>query len=97
MQFGLTNAPSTFQKFIHNTLRALSNFSDVYLESILIFRKSIPDHLEHVHTVLQRLSDKNLQSKRPKYIFLHKSLQFSRRIVLGKGVASDPEKVKAVV
>ena len=74
MPFGLTNAPSTFQRFMHDTLKGLSDFADVYLDDILVFRKSIPEHLEHVRTVLQHLCDKKLQAKRSKCDFLRSSL-----------------------
>ena len=70
MPFGLTNAPSTFQRFMHNILKGLSDFADVYLDDILVFSKSIPEHLEHVSTVLQHLCDKKLQVKRSKCDFL---------------------------
>ena len=83
MLFGLTNAPSSFQRFIHNALRGLSDFADVYLDDILVSNKSIPEHLEHVHIVLQQLNDKKLQGKRSKCDFLHSSLWFLGHIVSG--------------
>ena len=83
MPFGLTNAPSTFQRFMHDALRGLSDFSDMYLNNILVFSKSIPEHLEHVHTVLQCLHNKKLQAKHFKCDFLRSSLQFLGHIVSG--------------
>ena len=74
MPFGLTNAPSTFQRFIYNTIKGLSDFADVYLDDILVFSKSIPEHLEHVHTVLQHVRDKKLQAKCSNCDFLRSSL-----------------------
>ena len=59
---------------MHDTLKGLSDFADVYLDDILVFSKSIPEHLEHVRTVLQRLHDKKLQAKRSKCDFLRSSL-----------------------
>ena len=59
---------------MHDTLKGLSDFADVYLDDILVFSKSIPEHLEHVCTVLQRLYDKKLQAKRSKCDFLRSSL-----------------------
>ena len=52
MLFGLNNASSTFQRFMHDALKGLSDFADVYLDYILVFSKSIPEHLEYVRTVL---------------------------------------------
>ena len=59
---------------MHDTLKGLSDFADVYLDDILVFSKSVPEHLEHVRTVLQRLRDKKLQAKRSKCDFLRSSL-----------------------
>ena len=47
MLFGLANAPSTFQRFIHDARQGLSDFADVYLDGILVLIKSIPELLEH--------------------------------------------------
>ena len=56
MNFGLTNAPSTFQAFIMDTLRDyLDIFCVVYLDDILIFSRSQEEHDEHVKKVLNRL------------------------------------------
>ena len=59
-------------------------FFFVYLDNILVFNKSVSEHLEHVWTVLQCSHDKKLQAKRPKCHFLHSSLQFLGHIVSGK-------------
>ena len=55
---------------MHNKLQGLSEFADVYLDDILVFSKSVPEHLEHVCIVLQRLCDKKLQAKCTKCNFL---------------------------
>ena len=60
MPFGLTNAPSTFQWFMHEALHGMSDFCDVYLDDILVFRKLVPEHLQHVQAVLQHLCDKQI-------------------------------------
>ena len=96
MPFGETNKPSTFQRLMHDGLSGLSDFADMYLDDILVFKKSIPKHLESVQTVLQHLHDKNLQSKHTKYDFLCISLRFLGYIVSSKGLVPDPEKFKAI-
>ena len=44
MALGLTNAPSTFQWFMHKALRGMFDFFDVYLDDILVFRKMVPEY-----------------------------------------------------
>ena len=43
---------------MHDAILGLSDFADVYLDDILVFSKSVDQHLTHVKAVLQRLRDK---------------------------------------
>ena len=81
---------------MHDVLRVLSDFADIYLANILVFNQSIHEHLEYVHTVLQQLHDKKLRAKCTKCDSLCTYLRFLVYIVSGKGVAPNPEKMKAI-
>jgi len=49
MQFGLINAPVTFQKQINNILgEHLNKFVIVYLNDIIIYLENKEEHREHV-------------------------------------------------
>ena len=61
MQFGLTNAPATFQHFINDTLRPfLDRFCTAYLDDIFIYSETIQEHRNHVRQVLQALQEAGL-------------------------------------
>ena len=56
MPFGLTNAPVTFQAYINKSLTGLMDkFCVIYLDDILIYSDSQPEHLNHVKKLFERL------------------------------------------
>ena len=61
MPFGLTNALSTFTRLMNHALRAfLSRFVVVYFDDILVYSKSLVEHIEHLHCVLAVLRKEKL-------------------------------------
>ena len=61
MQFGLTNAPSTFQSLKNSIFNPfLKKFVLVFFDGILIYKKSWEEHVQHVERVLQLLEDQQV-------------------------------------
>ena len=70
MSFGLTNAPSTFQRLIEFILRGLQwKICLVNIDDISIFPPNFEDHLKHLATVFDRLRDAGLKHKPSKCYF----------------------------
>jgi hypothetical protein len=58
MPFGLTNALATFQSVMNSILAPfLDRFVLVYLDDILIYSKSMAEHVEHLKSVLAALRE----------------------------------------
>lgn len=56
MSFGLTNVPTTFYALMNHVFHTfLDKFIVVYLDDILIFNKSMEEHVEHLRSVFETL------------------------------------------
>ena len=98
MPFGLCNAGSTFQRLMDVVMRGL-NFSIllVYLDDVIVYSKTVEEHLERLEKMFIRLREANLKVKPSKCYLLQSKVKFLGHVVSDAGVATDPEKVQAVV
>ncbi|GBG69729.1 hypothetical protein CBR_g4560 [Chara braunii] len=70
MPFGLTNAPVTFQAAMTTEFRhMLDRFVLIYLDDILVYSRSLDEHVEHLRTVLERLRQAKYKANRDKCEF----------------------------
>ena len=98
MPFGLTNTPSTFTRLMNEVLKKfLKIFVIVYLDDILIFSKTLDEHLLHIRSVLERLREEKLLINLKKCSFAKKELVYLEFVVPSEGLKMDPEKVKAIL
>jgi hypothetical protein len=96
--FGLTNTPATFQRLINDIFRPLlGRIVVIYLDDILVFRKTWEEHLQHVRSVLQLLCTNHLQLqvKERKSSFGHTFVSYLR-FFIDQGVCPDASKVQAL-
>lgn len=98
MPFGLKNAPHTMQRALDVLLAGYTYKSClVNLDDIIIFGKDFDQYLQRQTTILELLRGSKLNLQPKKCHFGFNQVDYLGHVVTGKGVATDPKKVDAVV
>jgi hypothetical protein len=101
MPFGLTNAPSVFQRLMQRVLLGLNpeegpDFVYVYIDDVLVFSRTLDDHLEHLGRVIRRIQEAGLKLKPSKCHFLRTEVECLGHMITPQGLKTNPALVSAV-
>ena len=97
MPFGLTNASSTFMRLMNHVLYAfIGKFVVVYFDDILVYNKSVREHMHHLRSVLDVLREEKLYANFTKCSFCMDRVIFLGFVVSAQGIKVDDEKVKVI-
>ena len=69
----------------------------MYLDDIIIYSKSLREHIDHIQLVFQALRKAGLKIKMEKCAFARKKLKYLSFRIGQDGVAADPDKIKAII
>ena len=97
LPFGLSTAPATFQKLMHQILEGLI-FKGVvvYLDDILIYAQNQEEHDKLLYDVFTRIRDTGLRVNPEKCSFYKKELNFIGHTVSEKGVKTNKKKIAEI-
>jgi len=98
MPFGLTNAPATFQSLMNLIFASLLRRGVlVFMDDILIYSRTLEEHVRLLQQVFQILDNHQFLNKRSKCLFAQSFVEYLGHVISAAGVATDPTKVDAVL
>lgn len=95
LPFGVKCAPAIFQQIMDTMLSDIP-YAMAYMDDIIIVSSSVDDHIQHLHTVFQRIRDYGFTLRIEKCEIMLSSIKYLGSIVDEKGRRPDPEKIAAI-
>ena len=97
LPFGLVNSPSSFSALLTHVLKGINwKICLAYIDDILVFSKTLKEHMEHLDLVFSRLQAAGLTLKPTKCFFVQKKIKYLGHVLSRDGVHVDPDKTSAV-
>lgn len=96
------NAPSVFQRLMSRVLMGLNpesgpDFVAVYIDDVLVFSRTLQDHIHHLKLVIARLQEVGLKLKPTKCHFIRKEVEYLGHVVTPIGLKPTPKLTAAVL
>ena len=95
MPLGLAQAPAYFQELMTGILKDF-NFAIAYLDDIIIFSKTLQEHLSHIRKVFEKLWSAKLSLKMSKCNFFSMEIQYLGHILSATGIQTLSSKTHAI-
>ena len=97
MPFGLCNAPSTFQRLMQQASHEdIFHVLLVYLDDIIIFSKTVEEHITRLENVFQKHHQYGLKIELKKCKFFQTKVTHLGHTISAEGIGTDPEKTSVV-
>ena len=95
VSFGIVQAPAYFQELMNKVFMDLP-FTIAYLDDIIIFSKTVEEHLKHLQQVLHKFQDAKLSLKLSKCHCFTKEIQYLGHILSITSITLLPLKTEGI-
>lgn len=97
MPFGMMNSAATFNRLVRKILMGHEEYSDAFIDDIIIFSKDWNSHVGHVKAVLTSIQNAGLTANPKKCEFAARELEFLGHLVGNGQVKPTSDKVQAIL
>ena len=94
--FGLRNSPAWFCVLMTLALYGLDEFCSFYMDDIVVWSKSLDEHIRHINQLFERIRKHKLKLSLKKSQFMKAESNHLGFIVSTEGVHPDPLKVESI-
>ena len=85
-----------FQQLISMVLQDCRDFVMAYLDDIIIFSRTLEEHLKHIEIIFQKLKAAGLKLKESKCDFFKSEIHYLGHLISDKGIQPLPEKLDTI-
>jgi hypothetical protein len=98
MPMGLCNSGASFQRMMDVVLSGLAfDVCLAYIDDIIVYSRSLDEHIERLKAVLRRVRDAGLKIKPSKSVLVQRSVGFLGHVVSAEGVRAHPDKTRQIM
>ncbi|KAN0044715.1 hypothetical protein ACTA71_006234 [Dictyostelium dimigraforme] len=95
--FGMKNSPAYFNKWIQSIMDEFQEFARAYVDDIIIFSKTLEDHVGHLRKVLVKLRNEKVYLNGGKVELFKDNVKFFGHMVSKDGFKPVLDKVEAII
>ena len=96
MPFGIGVGVQTFSFVTNKAIGHYSDFATNYLDDIIVFSRTVEDHMEHLERIFTALQMADLKIKVSKCEFFKKHVSYLGFLIGETGIHCDRSKVEAI-